>query len=420
MATEITMPAVSPSMTEGTLARWLKAEGEPVAAGEVVAEIETDKALVEIEAECDGVFGRPLVEEGTTGIAVGTVIATILRPGESPGLRTTSPRPLGEATQTAVGKEPSPAAVTSAAATFVKPEDFRVLASPLARRLAHAHDLDLTLISGTGPNGRIVRRDVDLALKVDTRAQSAPKPAKSASATTTPVPILAPDEYEEVAHSAMRRIIAQRLSESKQQVPHFYLTIDCRLDKLLALRQEINRFADGAKISVNDFVVKAVAAAVRRVPAVNASWTDTAVRRYRTIDVCVAVATPTGLVTPVVRNADAKGLRGISDEIRDLADRARKSRLLPYEYQGGGISISNLGMYGIREFAAIINPPQSCILAVGAGEPRAIAVDGAVAIATIMTCTLSVDHRVVDGATAAEFLAAFRGFVENPALLLVH
>lgn len=414
MATEITMPAASPSMTEGTLARWLKKEGEAVEAGEAIAEIETDKALVDLEAESTGIMGKALVHDGTTGIRVGTVIATILQPGESPA-----------ASSAAVGAakaRPSSGGTPVSPAAFVKQADYRILASPLARRLAGVHDLDLTLIRGTGPNGRIVRRDIDLALKAGASASSAAKEARPAPApaAAAPAPVRAPsNDYEEVPHSATRRVIAQRLSESKQQVPHFYLTVDCRLDRLLALRQEINRSLGDTRISVNDFIVKAVAAAITQVPAVNASWTDAAVRRYRKIDVSIAVATPAGLITPVVRDAGAKSLRAVSGEIRDLAERARKSRLLPHEYQGGGISVSNLGMYGIREFAAIINPPQACILAVGAGEPRAVVIDGEVVTATVMTCTLSVDHRVVDGAVGAEFLAAFKGFVENPLALLV-
>lgn len=412
------MPAVSPSMTEGTLARWLKKEGEAVKAGDAIAEIETDKALVDLESEWDGVLGRVLVADGTAGIQVGSVIATIVKPGESPSATAVAPNPATRA----AGIKPSSDGALPSPAPFVKEVGFRILASPLARRLARVHDLDLTFIQGSGPNGRIVRRDIDPALKAGAPAsrasmgtRHAPEPAITPPAPTPPLP----NEYEEIPHSAMRRIIAQRLSESKQQVPHFYLTIDCHLDKLLALRQELNRSLDGAKVSVNDFIVKAVAAAITRVPAVNASWTDAAVRRHKKIDVSVAVATPAGLITPVVRDADVKGLRAISDEIKDLAERARKSKLLPHEYQGGGISISNLGMYGIREFAAIINPPQSCILAVGAGEPRPVVVDGAVTAATVMTCTLSIDHRVVDGALGAEFLAAFKSLVESPIAILV-
>lgn len=412
------MPAVSPSMTEGTLARWLKNEGEAVKAGEAIAEIETDKALVDLEAEHDGTLGRILVADGTAGIQVGSVIAMIVQPGESLGAM-----PAASTSGTATGASPSSNNSLASPPAAVRQADFRAFASPLAKRLARAHDLDLTLIQGSGPNGRVVKRDIDLALKAElpasgkasTGARDAAQPIVAAS----PPASSSPDEYVEIPHSGMRRIIAQRLSESKQQVPHFYLTIDCRLDKLLSLRQEINNSLEGTRVSVNDFIVKAVAAAIARVPAVNASWTDTAVRRHKRIDVSVAVATPVGLITPVVRGADAKSLRAISDELKDLAERARKSKLLPHEYQGGGISISNLGMYGIREFAAIINPPQSCILAVGAGEPRAVVVDGAVTTATVMTCTLSVDHRVVDGALGAEFLAAFKAFVENPIAVLV-
>lgn len=421
MATEILMPAVSTSMTEGVLARWVKKEGDTVAKGEILAEIETDKAILEMEAEDDGVLGKLLVPDGET-VKVGAPMGVILKPGESL---------LTGASAPAAGATPAPteqaAAATPAAGRGFKGElgetgEARIFVSPLARKLALLHDLDLRLIEGSGPHGRIVKRDIEAAISAGQQKNAQPAVAKT---TETKAPAAAPQpqvttaDYEEIPHTSMRRVIAQRLSESKQQVPHFYLSIDCRLDELLALRQRVNGALPGVKISVNDFVVKAVAGALNKVPAANASWTDSAVHRFRKVDISVAVATPNGLITPVVHNADSKSIGAISGEVKDLAERARQGKLLPHEYQGGGFTISNLGMFGIRDFAAIINPPQACILAVGAGEARAVVKDGAVVAATVMTCTLSVDHRVVDGAVGAELLAAFKSLIENPLALLV-
>ncbi len=290
-----------------------------------------------------------------------------------------------------------------------------MFASPAARRLARDHGIDLSALRGSGPGGRIVMGDVAAAAGESTAVpRSVP----------TPIPPPAPSsrdggDLDEIPHNAMRRVTAQRLTEAKQTIPHFYLTVDCRLDELLALRRQINACEAGLAVSITDLVVKAAALALRKVPAVNASWSDAAVLQHRRVDISVAVATRRGLITPVVRDADAKSLRAISAEVKSLAERARDQRLSPHEYQGGGFSISNLGMHGVREFAAIINPPQACILAVGAGEPRPVVRDGAVAIATVMTCTLSADHRVVDGVTGAEFLGAFRALVERPLALLV-
>lgn len=417
MATEIIMPAVSTSSTEAVLARWAKNEGEPVKKGEVVAEIETDKVVLELEAEADGVLAKRFVSDGDT-VTVGAPMGVILTPGEA--------MPAAPAGSTAPQKAVAEIAATSASTAAKEDQQAvetgaRIFASPLARNLALLHDLDLARIAGSGPNGRIVKRDIEAAV-------AAPRPAATGAAPEQPGPKPAKDvpqsssaatDYEEIPHTSMRRVIAQRLSESKQQVPHFYLTVDCQLDELLALRKQINGSLPDVKISVNDFVVRAVAVALKKVPAANASWTDTAIRRYRTVDVSVAVATPNGLITPVVRNADTKSLGTISGEVKDLAERARIGKLRPDEYQGGGFSISNLGMYGVKEFAAIINPPQACILAVGAGEQRAVVKDGAVVPATVMSCTLSVDHRVVDGAVGAEFLAAFKALIEKPMGLLV-
>ena len=379
------MPALSPTMTEGTLAKWLKGEGDKVESGDILVEIETDKATMEVEAADEGVLAKILVDEGTGGVKVNEVIALILEEGEEDAALHETPA------------VPSPAP---------EPPAERILVSPLAKRLAGQAELDLDKILGSGPGGRIVKRDV-----------------AAARAATPPPEVAGVPAYREVPNSTMRKVIAQRLGESKRNIPHYYLSVDCRLDALQALRRDLNAKSpqgEGAyKLSVNDFVVRAVALALRRVPAANASWTVEAVRLYEAIDVAVAVATPDGLVTPVVRGADNKGLAAISGEIRELAGRAREGKLAPGEYQGGGFTISNLGMYGIKEFAAIINPPQSCILAVGAAEQRPVVEDGKLAVGTVMTCTLSIDHRSVDGALGAEFLAAFQGFIEEPLTMLL-
>lgn len=413
MATDIRMPAFSTSMTEGGLARWLKKEGDAVKSGEPIAEVETDKAVVELEAPGDGVIGRIVVSEGTHGVKVDQVVAIMVAPGEQVA-EIPAAAPQASATVIPIPVTVTPDAVTIPAAAVANAG--RIFASPLARRIAAENGVELGTIAGTGPNGRIVRHDVDAAMRV-----AKPAPVLVRAAVPAPAPALpaADGAYEEIPNSAMRKVIAQRLTESKQTVPHFYLTIDVAIDELLALRKQINQDLADARISVNDFIVKAVAVALRKVPAANASWTDNAIRRYQDVDISVAVATPSGLITPVVKNADARTLSAISVEIRELAARAKENRLKPHEYQGGGFAISNLGMYGIRQFAAIINPPQACILAVGAGEQRPVVRDGALAVATMMTCTLSVDHRVVDGAVGAEFLAAFKALMEKPMGMLV-
>lgn len=399
MATEITMPALSASMLEGDLARWLKQEGDVVELGEVLLEIETDKALVEFEAPASGTLVRVTVPAGSQGVKVGTTLAWLLQPGEVVPDR--------------ASKAPSPADAPD-----------RIPSSPLARRLAKQAGLSLAAIRGSGPRGRVVQVDIESALR---DGGAVPAPVATVPAGTVPryapaVPAPAmPDEpaFEDIPHTKTRRVIAQRLSESKQQAPHFYMTIDCQIDALLALRAQINTAMPARKVSVNDLVVRAVAVALRQVPAVNASWTDHAIRRWKEIDLSIAVATPAGLITPVLRRADTKALGALSAEIQSLVERAREGRLKPAEFQGGGFSISNLGMFGVREFAAILNPPQACILAVGAGEQRAVVRDGVLAVATVMTCTLSVDHRVVDGAVGAEFLAAFKRLIEQPLGMLV-
>jgi pyruvate dehydrogenase E2 component (dihydrolipoamide acetyltransferase) len=407
VATEIKLPALAPSMTEGNVARWVKREGDAVSAGEIIAEIETDKAIVELESPAAGVLGRIVVPAGTNGVKVDTVIGWIVQAGEA------VPAAGAQAAAPPTTAAPAPSGpASSAAAAPARPTGGRIFASPLARRLAEQAGISLDGLRGSGPHGRIVRIDVDAAVQ-DARA-TAP-----AAATAAAPPAAGSGGYTDIAHSNTRRVIAQRLTEAKQQVPHFYLTIDCRIDRLLALRAEANAALDDGKLSVNDFIVRAVALALKRVPAANASWSDSAIRLWHDVDVSVAVATPSGLITPVVRGADRKTVSGISADVKALAGRAREGRLKPQEYQGGGFTISNLGMHGIREFAAIINPPQACILAVGAGEQRPVVAGGALAVATVMTCTLSVDHRVVDGAVGAEFLAAFKKLIEQPIALLV-
>ena len=439
MPIKVLMPALSPTMTEGNLAKWHKQEGDAVQPGDVIAEIETDKATMEVEAVDEGRLGRILVPEGSEGVKVNAVIALLLEEGEDEGALegaaeaapAEEPKAApAEAPKAAPPEEPKatskPAPEPAEARTPAKaaaPDRAeggnRVFASPLARRMAAQADLDLSTITGSGPHGRIVKADIDAALsrpgpgaRAEVRAEPAEAPAVAREAGLP--------AFTEQPNSNIRKVIARRLSEVKREAPHFYLTVDCEIDALLKIRQDLNGRADGQyKLSVNDFVIRASALALRQVPAANASWTEAAIRLYQSADISVAVAIPNGLITPVLRNADAKGLAAISTEMRDLAGRAREGKLMPEEYQGGTFSVSNLGMYGIREFAAIINPPQGAILAVGAGEQRPIVRDGALAIATIMSCTLSVDHRVVDGATGAEFLAAFKRLIEDPLTMLL-
>ncbi len=441
MPIQVLMPALSPTMTEGKLAKWAKSEGDTVTSGDVLAEIETDKATMEVEAVDEGVLGRILVAEGTDGVAVNQPIALLLEDGEDASALDTvdiaapqpsaTPAPTPEAApqpsaepQPPAAPAPPPAAAPAPAPASpppaAPPKGDRVFASPLARRLAEQGGLELAAITGSGPRGRIVKADVESAL-----AGGAPRPAAAQPTAPPPVsgdlPGLPP--YVELPNSTMRKVVAQRLTESKQHVPHFYLSVDCELDKLLAMRAELNARSpegEGAyRFSVNDFIIRAAALALMRVPAANAMWTDDAILRFERADVSVAVAVAGGLITPVVRGANAKGLIEISTEMKELAGRAREGKLQPEEYQGGTFTVSNLGMYGIRDFAAIINPPQGCILAVGAGEQRPVVRDGALAAATVMTCTLSVDHRVVDGAVGAEFLAAFKPLIEDPLTMLL-
>jgi pyruvate dehydrogenase E2 component (dihydrolipoamide acetyltransferase) len=426
MPIEILMPALSPTMTEGNLAKWLKKEGEAVKPGDVIAEIETDKATMEVEAVDEGKLGKILVPEGSQGVKVNQTIALLLEEGEDASALAKAPAPAAKPAAAPVPAASAPPAPSSAPAaapaakTAAAPAGERVFASPLARRMAQQAGLDLSRVNGTGPHGRIVKADIDAALaRGAPAAPGAPaaKPAPGAPPPAAPVVGLPP--FTEQPHTTMRKVIARRLTEAKRDAPHFYLTLDCNIDRLLQLRQEVNGKREKDKISVNDFVIKASALALRQVPAANASWTENAVRLYQAADVSVAVATPGGLITPIIRNADTKTLSVISAEMRDLAARARENKLKPEEFQGGTFSVSNLGMFGIREFAAVINPPQGAILAVGAGEQRPIVKDNALAIATMMTCTLSVDHRVVDGVIGAEFLAAFKKLIEDPLTMLI-
>ena len=414
MTINITMPALSPTMTEGTLAKWLKAEGDSIEAGEPIAEIETDKATMEVEAVDDGVLGKIVVGDGAENVAVNTVIGVMLAEGEDAsaleGVSVEAPAPAAPAPpQEAAPAAPEPAAPAAPPPTAAR-DGQRIKASPLARKMAAQAGIDLGKLTGSGSKGRIVKADIEAAVGG----------APAAGAAPAALPTAPPDGgYTEVPLSNMRKTIARRLTESKQTIPHYYLSVDCELDRLLALRKELNARDEGFKLSVNDFVVRAVALALRKVPEANAGWSETALLQYDTVDVSVAVAIPGGLITPIVCDADRKGLASISAEVKDLAARARDRKLLPHEYQGGSFSVSNLGMFGIREFAAVINPPQSGILAVGAGEKRAVVKDDALAVATVMTCTLSADHRVIDGAIGARLLAAFKAYVEEPLTMLL-
>ncbi len=435
MPINILMPALSPTMTEGTLAKWLKNEGDKIAAGDVLAEIETDKATMEVEAVDEGTLGKIVVPAGTEGVKVNEVIAYILEEGEDAGAISPPAAAKGNGAPAEPKAEATPApaanpeAKPAAPAVSSKPPapaaaggGERVIASPLAKRMAAQAGIDLSGLKGSGPHGRIVRADIEGAVG---RGKPATAPAAApAAATAAPTPVQLPGggmpAYEDKPLSRMRKAIARRLTEAKRDMPHFYLTLDCEIDALLKLRADFNAKADGQyKLSVNDFVIRAAALALKKVPAANVGFTGDSLRWYHSVDVSVAVAIPDGLITPIVKGADTKGLAAISNEMKDLAARARDGKLKPEAFEGGTFSISNLGMYGIREFSAVINPPQAAILAVGAGEQRAIVKGGALAIATVMSCTLSVDHRAIDGAVGAEFMAAFKKLVEDPISMLL-
>jgi pyruvate dehydrogenase E2 component (dihydrolipoamide acetyltransferase) len=436
MPIEILMPALSPTMTEGNVTKWLKKEGDEVHSGDVLAEIETDKATMEFEAVDDGRLGRILVPEGAEGIKVNQPIALLLGEGEDPSAldklaeKPAAPVAAVSAPEPLRAAEPRPAA--QPAPGRGGNGKGRIFASPLARRMAQQAGLDLAAITGSGPQGRIVKADIEAALSAERPPAAPARPvAQSQPAppvTLAPVPVLSKERvlalagnppYTERPLTAMRRVIARRLTESKQTVPHFYLTVDCEIDELLKFRSELNAKSDAYRISVNDFVIRAAALALRQVPAANASWSDEAILVWDRVDIAVAVALEDGLITPIVKNADRKGLAAIANETKDLAARARAGKLKLEEFQGGTFSISNLGMFGVRDFAAVINPPHGGILAVGAGEQRPVVKNGALAIATVMSCTLSCDHRAVDGAVGAQFLAAFKKLVEDPLTMLL-
>lgn len=418
MATEILMPALSPTMTVGTLARWHKKEGDMISAGDVLAEIETDKATMDVEAVDEGILGRIFVEDGTENVAVNSVIAILVEEGEVvpdiqpvSGTASGSIVPVPAPQPTVVQASPSESApVVEANHDIV--EKGRIKVSPLARRLAWENGLELSSLTGTGPNGRIIRRDVEKGLQQGMAAGSSPA---SGGVVADRAPV------EAVRHSSMRKVIARRLTESKTQVPHFYVSVDIELDALLALRSKLNTTLaeEGVKLSVNDMMIRAVALALRKQPGLNVQFSDNEMLHFADIDIAMAVSVPDGLITPVIRQADRKNLRQISLEARDLAIRARSSKLAPEEYQGGTFSISNMGMFGVRDFSAIINPPQSAILAIAAGEKRPVVRNNALEIATVMTATLSVDHRAVDGVLGAQWLNTFRDLVQNPYALVV-
>ena len=434
MPIEILMPALSPTMTEGNVTKWLKKEGDEVHSGDVLAEIETDKATMEFEAVDDGRLGKILVPEGAEGVKVNQPIALLLGEGEdASALEKLAPRPSKTEPVARHQAEAAPAQPAALAAPEKAGNGVgRIFASPLARRMAQQAGLDLAAITGSGPQGRIVKADIEAVLSaergVPVSARPAPQPTPAPSVAPGAAPILSKERvlalagnppYTERPLTAMRRVIARRLTESKQTVPHFYLTVDCEIDELLKFRAELNAKSDAYRISVNDFVIRAAALALRRVPAANASWSDEAILLWDTVDIAVAVALEDGLITPIVKNADRKGLAAIANEAKDLAARARAGKLKLEEFQGGTFSISNLGMFGVRDFAAVINPPHGGILAVGAGEQRPVVKNGALAIATVVSCTLSCDHRAVDGAVGAQFLDAFKKLVEDPLTMLL-
>jgi pyruvate dehydrogenase E2 component (dihydrolipoamide acetyltransferase) len=455
MPINILMPALSPTMEKGNLAKWLKKEGDKVKSGDVIAEIETDKATMEVEAVDEGTLAKILVPEGTQDVPVNDVIAVMAGDGEDvkaagagagsakpapkpadapPKPAAASAAPAAAATQAPAAKPAPPAAAPALQAASPAPHtngQGRIFSSPLARRLAREAGIELARINGSGPHGRVIARDVEEAKSG--KGLKAPGAAPSAAPVIAPsmsdkqiLALFEPGSYEIVPHDGMRRTIAQRLTQSIQTIPHFYLTIDCDIGKLLAARAEINEVAPTDKekkplykLSVNDFVIKAMAIALQRIPNCNVSWTEAGMLKHKHSDIGVAVAMPGGLITPIIRNAEAKSLSAISNEMKDFAARARARKLKPHEYQGGSTAVSNLGMYGIKDFTAVINPPHATILAVGAGEERAIVKNGKIEAAQIMSVTMSCDHRAVDGALGAQLIGAFKTLIENPVMMVV-
>ncbi|WP_114519966.1 pyruvate dehydrogenase complex dihydrolipoamide acetyltransferase [Altererythrobacter sp. ZODW24] len=422
MPISIQMPALSPTMEEGTLAKWLVKEGDTVSAGDIMAEIETDKATMEFEAVDEGVIAKISIAEGTEGVAVGTVIATLAEEGEdvsaaatSSGAAAPDPAPSAKAEvpveQAAPASAPSPVAPAPSKAA---PTGDRIVASPLAKRIAEDRGIDLGTITGSGPNGRIVKADLE-GSKPAAAAPSAPSAAPAAPATAADTPDFG-IPYEAEKLNNIRKVIARRLTEAKQTIPHIYLTVDVQLDKLLKLRSELNAALEPQeiKLSVNDLLIKALAKALLQVPKCNVSFAGDELRKYNRADISVAVAAPSGLITPIIVDAGSKSMSAISTEMKELAGKARDGKLQPHEYQGGTASLSNLGMFGIKQFDAVINPPQAMILAVGAGEKRPHVVDGALDVATVMSATGSFDHRAIDGADGAELMKVFKELVEAP------
>ncbi|MDT3378958.1 pyruvate dehydrogenase complex dihydrolipoamide acetyltransferase [Labrys neptuniae] len=455
MPVNVLMPALSPTMEKGNLAKWLKKEGDTIKSGDVLAEIETDKATMEVEAVDEGVLAKIVVPEGTADVPVNELIAVIAGEGEdakavaaaggAPAPKAAAQAPAAEASAApvpAASSAPAPAAApASAPVTAQAQAGARIFASPLAKRLAKEAGLDLGAIQGSGPHGRIVEKDVKAAIagggakaapaaapaQAAVAPQAAPAPAAPAGASDeTTKKLFAPGSFEEIPHDGMRKTIARRLTEAKSTIPHFYLTVEVEIDALLALREQINHGAPltkegkpAFKVSVNDMVIKAYALALKAVPDANVSWTDGAMLKHKHADVGVAVSIPGGLITPIIRAAESKTLSAISNEMKDLAARAKSRKLKPEEYQGGTGSVSNLGMFGVKSFAAIVNPPHATILAVGAGIKQPVVQGGEVKVATIMSLTLSTDHRAVDGALGAELMQAFKGYIEKPMGMLV-
>ncbi|WEZ83636.1 pyruvate dehydrogenase complex dihydrolipoamide acetyltransferase [Rhizobium sp. 32-5/1] len=443
MPINITMPALSPTMEEGNLSKWLVKEGDKVSSGDVLCEIETDKATMEVESVDEGTVAKLVVPAGTEGVKVNAVIAILAAEGEDVSAAASgggaAPAAKAEAAKTEAAPakaEAAPAAAPAPAAASAS-TGARTFSSPLARRLAKEAGIDIAAVSGTGPHGRVVKKDVETAV-AGGGAKTAPAAAAASTTAAAPAPALpkgaseeavlknfAEGSYDLVPHDGMRKTIAKRLQESKQTIPHFYVSVDCELDALLALRAQINASApekDGKpvfKISVNDMVIKALALALRDVPDANVSWTDTNMVKHKHADVGVAVSIPGGLITPIIRSAETKSLSTISNEMKDLGARAKGRKLKPEEYQGGTTAVSNMGMMGVKNFAAVVNPPHATILAIGAGEERVVVKKGQMVVANVMTVTLSTDHRAVDGALGAELLGAFKRYIENPMGMLV-
>lgn len=424
MPVKILMPALSPTMTEGNLIKWLKKEGDTIKAGDLIAEIETDKATMEVEAVDEGTLGKIVVPEGTESVQVNQIIGLILEEGEDKAAlkdvqieapviaeqkKVEAPKTANDTAEVMI--EPvTTVAATATSASRSTSSAGRIIASPLAKRIAEQTGVNLTTVQGTGPHGRIIKADVEKAMSAG--------PIFTSVFSSTRQPGEMPS-FQTIKLNNMRKVIAKRLSESKQHVPHFYLTVDCEVSKLLDMRQDINDSLGDKIVSVNDLIIRACAIALRKVPEANAAWADDHIRQYEAVDISIAVAIPGGLITPVLRDADRKSVVQIAREGKELFKRAREGKLLPEEFQGGTFSLSNLGMYGIQHFGAIINPPQGCILAVGAAEEKPIIRDGGIDIGNVMCCTLSVDHRAVDGAVGAEFLKVFKEIISKPVMLMM-